>query len=136
MPHDLKLTADGDLPESTEHVTGVDLLAQRLRIRLSFHRGEYLLDRRVGMPYARWRSQKPPRLDEIRDHVVATITDTPGVDDVREANATLDNRRVRVTGRIISEDVDEDIDIEVVAITEGNVSPTIAMKLATSKTIL
>lgn len=51
---DLKLNEDGDLDITdgkASTVTGVDLIRQRHRIRLSLFRGEWPFDRSKGIPY-------------------------------------------------------------------------------------
>lgn len=101
---------------------------------LQLHRGEWLLDRRVGLPYLRWRGQKPPRLQSVASRVRKTIRDLPGVDDVWRLRATLEERTIAVTGTIVV--ADEEIELRAVLSQAGNTSPTISMNLASSGTIL
>lgn len=136
MPYDVQLE-NGDLPVRTEHISGIELVAQRVRIRLGTHRREWLFNPRVGLPFMRWRAQKPPPLGRIEARVRRTVRDTPGVREVRGVSAELDGRTVRVTGRIIAEEFDEPIEMEAVLLDEeGNNSPSVAMKLAESRTVL
>src|SRR5690554_1576648 len=94
------LLVDGDLPVRPTLVRGPQLVAQRIRRRLLLHRGEWILDRRVGVPYVRWREQKPPRLENISAFVRGLITTTPGVVRLTEFKAAFAQGVVEISGRI------------------------------------
>lgn len=134
MAKDLQLI-DGDLPPRPRLISGVELIAQRIRIRLQTHRGEWLLNRSVGLPYLRWRGQKPPRVQSIGSRVRETVRTTPGVIDVRDFRAALQGRQILITGRVIVEGGQELL-LEAEMLEAGNVSPTISLQLATSGAIL
>lgn len=123
MAYDL-LLIDGDLPDRPTLVRGPELIAQRVRRRLAMHRGEWLLDQRVGVPYVRWRAQKPPRVDAIGAHIRQVVTDTPGVLGVEAFRAVLDGRTVRVTGRVLIEG-GEVLELDAPVDLDGNVSPAV-----------
>lgn len=88
---DLRLDEAGDLAlESGDLVTvsGVEEIAQRLRIRLRLFRGEWLLDEAAGVPY--WEQilghklSRAALLTIIRDQILAC----PGVLDVLSLDAS------------------------------------------------
>lgn len=103
--YDILLNEDGDLPERPRLVRGPEIVAQRIRRRLLMHRGEWLLDRRVGVPYARWRERKPPRLENISALVRDLITGTPGVVALHDFRAAFSPgaRTIEISGRIFVE---------------------------------
>jgi hypothetical protein len=80
---DFALTTDGDLDISRDDiffVTGADAVAQHLKIRLRFVKGEWFLDQRVGIPYYSQIWVKNPNLAAIRSTYRNAILSTPGVD--------------------------------------------------------
>src|SRR5690554_2894741 len=97
MAHDIELI-DGDLPLVTRRITGVELIAQRIRIRLRTFLGEWLLDRRVGLPFLRWRKRRAPPLASIASRVSEEVRTTRGVLEVRRVRAVQDGEVVRVSG--------------------------------------
>ncbi len=80
---DLKLDAGGDLEIGTDGdliiVTGIDAIAQHLRIRLQFFRGEWFLDTRQGIPYFEEVLIKAPDLNVVQSLLREAIRETPGV---------------------------------------------------------
>lgn len=100
--YDIGLDDDGDLPVVCRHITGLDLVVQRVTRRLRTFYGEYLADRRVGLPYLAWAQQKPPRTDAIGAVIRATIAATTGVVRVSDWSGTFDvaTRALTFTGTI------------------------------------
>lgn len=100
--YDILLNDDGDLPERPTLVRGPEIVAQRIRRRLLMHRGEWLLDRRVGVPYVRWRERKPPRIENISAFVRDLITGTPGVLALHDFRAAFSPgaHTIDISGRI------------------------------------
>lgn len=100
--YDIGLDDDHDLPVVCRHITGIDLVIQRVRRRLLTHYGEYIGDRRKGLPYLAWAQQKPPRTDAIGAVLRAAITSTPGVVRVSDWSGTFDvaTRALTFTGTI------------------------------------
>lgn len=137
MPHDMELI-DGDLPSHPRLISGVELIAQRIRIRLQIHRGEWLLNRRLGLPYLRWRGEKPPRVQSIGSRVREAVRTTPGVLDIRDFRVQLIERRAIITGIIVvdGENGAEELLFEATMLGGGNLSPTILLQLSKSGTIL
>ena len=91
MPYDVKLDANGDIYESTQVVTGDELIAQRIRIRLQTHLGEWLLDTSQGMPYIDWADTLPLPVTEVRQKILDELTTTPGVLTVTSLVVDVDN---------------------------------------------
>jgi hypothetical protein len=91
---DLLLTSTGDVSA----VTGRDAVAQHVRVRLRFIKGECFADLRLGFP---WRQEvlgvKNPNLDRIRALVRRTIETTPGIREVNELALSHDRRARRLT---------------------------------------
>ncbi len=95
---DLQLTSTGDVAT----VSGRDAVAQHVRVRLRFHRGECAFDLRLGFP---WRQEvlgvKGPELDRVRSLVRQTIETTPGIASLNQLSLSHDRRarRIAVTFR-------------------------------------
>jgi hypothetical protein len=94
---DVQLDADGDLPGAGAFTGGVAGVVQRLRLRLSLHRGEWLLDETRGLPWGAWSQAKPPPLDEIRETIRAEVATCPGVVSVSSVSASYDQAARRVS---------------------------------------
>ena len=82
---DLALDADGDLELTggaarlTDVASGENV-AQRLRVRLRLWRGDYVLDRRVGIPFRRWFGEKGPASVALAEAVLErAVVTCPGV---------------------------------------------------------
>lgn len=103
---DVGLTASGDLPAEPRHVSGVDLVAQRLALVLRTARGEVVLDRFAGLPLLDWRSRKPAPLVEIDATLRSVISSTPGVVRVSSLTTTHDTatRTVSVDATLMVDD--------------------------------
>jgi hypothetical protein len=80
---DLKLDDNGDLEIGTDGdlvlVTGIDAIAQDLKTRLLFFKGEWDLDTRLGVPYFEEILKKAPDLNVVRSIYNDVITSTEGV---------------------------------------------------------
>jgi hypothetical protein len=76
---DVGLNENGDLPAFTRHISGIDLVMQRVNVRLRTFYGEWILDRKKGLPFFTWAAQKPPDVDGIGAVVRREIEGTPGV---------------------------------------------------------
>lgn len=70
----------GDLPEVTRLTTGIELIQQRIRLRLYRGTGEWFLDPLgTGLPLIAWRNLKPPPVQLITGRIEAEIRKVPGV---------------------------------------------------------
>lgn len=79
---DIKLNNDLDIDISTGDlvfVEGTEAIAQHLRIRLGFFLGEWMLDRRLGVPYFQHVLIKNPKTSVVRGILRKVILRTPGV---------------------------------------------------------
>lgn len=81
--NDLDLSRGGDLTLTPD-------VAQAIRIRLKFFRGEWFLDREQGVPWFEQIFVKNPNLEHVRAIFRKVIVDTPGVGDVRTVEVTYD----------------------------------------------
>ena len=90
---DFKLDTFGELDLTTGDlvfVTGADAVAQHLKIRLRFIRGEYFLDTRVGLPYYSQIWVKNPNLAAVETIYRRAIRETPGVDTLDRFDFSFD----------------------------------------------
>ena len=97
-----------DYPDRRRFVSGIDLVAQRIRVRLSTHKGEILRDTSIGLPWAEWLSTKPVPLASVRSGVRRQAAAVAGVTSVSDVQAS-------VSGGIVSVSLDATTD-------EGTVS--------------
>lgn len=77
--YDVGLDDDGDLPVVCSHITGLDLVVQRIRRRLLTFKGEYIANKRAGLPYFEWAQQKPAQVAAIGAVLRRAILAVPGV---------------------------------------------------------
>lgn len=103
---DVQTDDDGDLPVRTRHVSGFDLLVQRIGRRLRTVRGEWLVDKAVGLPYFDWFEQKPPNVDSIGAVIRKEIETAPGVIRVEDWSGDFDRdtRTLTYAGTIRTRD--------------------------------
>lgn len=113
---DFKLDSSGDLfiGRDLALVSGVDAIAQSLRIRLNFVQGEWFADKLAGIPFmTEVLGKKTPNLNAIRGFFVETILETVGVAELLQLDLTFDGptRVLTVNGRV-STDTGELIDFK------------------------
>jgi hypothetical protein len=96
--------ATGDLPDAPRLTTGIELIEQRIRLRLLRGTGEWFLDPSVGLPLIAWRQMKPPDKVVIRQRVEQEIRAIPGV--LRTARFVVEHeaRRITISGDVIAAD--------------------------------
>lgn len=98
---DLKLdpvAGDLDLSKGTPAlVDGKDAIAQKIAIRLRFFKGEWFLDKRLGVPYFQQIFVKGTRLAVIAALLRKAISTTPGVVSVPVFSVSLDSRTRALT---------------------------------------
>lgn len=95
--------ATGDLPEVSRFTTGIDLIQQRIRVRLRRGTGEYFLDPSVGLPLLDWKQMKPPNVPLILSQMQAEIRAVPGVISTSTFNGVHDpaTRLLTITGDVL-----------------------------------
>lgn len=94
----------GDLPEVSRFTTGIELIQQRIRLRLLRGTGEWFLDPDgTGLPLLEWRQMKPPNIAAIVARLQAEIRDVPGVLATANFAGTHDSaaRRLTITGDVV-----------------------------------
>lgn len=85
VEHDLRLT-NGQLTL----IEGDEAVAQSIKVRLQFFKGEWFLDTRQGIPYFEEVYIKAPKLNVLRSIFRATLLGTPGVDSVDSLALSVD----------------------------------------------
>jgi hypothetical protein len=99
---DLRLDDDGDLfigSGDLAHVSGIDAIAQSLKIRLRLIRGEWFLDTAAGIPLFDQVLVKNPRVNLLRGIYRDAILAAPGVRALPELKLDLDSARRTLTIR-------------------------------------
>lgn len=97
---DWALDDAGDLIMPIRYTSGIEAVAQGIRIRCLLVRGECFLDRDAGVPYLEGNGVDPTlvilgrRYDPIRAEsaIRATILDTPGVASITSLGQDFDGR--------------------------------------------
>lgn len=79
-----------DLPAFTQHAAGIEVTAQRVRVRFQTHRGDWPLDINVGIPWVSILSTKPLDLEALAALLVLEATDTAGVEEVGDLEFLVD----------------------------------------------
>lgn len=77
--HDLQLDATGNIQVTADTE---ELLSVRIKTRFSTFRGEWFLDRNLGVPYFEEVMVKNPDVNAVRNLLLAQLVDIPGVDEV------------------------------------------------------
>jgi hypothetical protein len=110
---DVQIGDDGDLPVRTRHVSGFDLVVQRVARRLRTVRGEWLADKDVGLPYFAWFEQKPPAVESIGAVIRKEIETAPGVIRVEDWSGGFDRdtRTLTYGGTIRTRDGDASLTV-------------------------
>lgn len=137
MPFDLGLDSDGDLPLYGWRITGAELVAQRVKIRLGTHLGEDVRNGTVGLPYVEWLSRKPVPVEAIVARLRREVRETRGVLSVSEWTGSLNTstRTLSITGKALVAD-GELLDITVRPVTSGAVNPYPATVLVRPRAIV
>ena len=120
--------ATRDLPVVSRLISGLDLIRQRIRVRLGTHEGEVLTDATKGMPWAAWFETKEPPVSAILARVRREIEAVPGVIRVEDLAATFtaSSRSVAITGNVRT--LEGDLDVCIGATGPGNFSFTAAVR--------
>lgn len=116
--------ATGDLPPISKMITGSDLVAQRLKVRLGVLLGEVLHDTTLGLPWLEWLTTKPIRLNDIATQTRLVAEGTPGVVRVERWEVTHDaaTRTVTINGQAVTDEQEIAIRDLTIATEGGNLS--------------
>jgi len=114
---DIGLTSTLDLPVNAAYVGGETVIAQRVKLGLSLHLGEFAFDKRVGMPYVQWSEVKPAPLATIAAKVRQVIDQTRGVVSIQNFSQTFEDQEVKITAYILTDD--GEVTVELVRDAEG-----------------
>lgn len=87
LTHDLALDETGDVLL----LDGIEAIAQQIRIRLLFVRGEWFLDRREGTPYVGEIWGEPADTNQLAAIFRQVVATTPGVLSVERLTVTFDD---------------------------------------------
>lgn len=83
-------TSDGDIEIPIRLLRGRDAVAQRLTSRFKFFKGEWFLDKRLGVPYYRVVLKKNPNMRLVRSLYRQVILRCPGVQSILSFSLDLD----------------------------------------------
>ena len=122
---------EDDLPDFTDLVTGIAAVVQRVFMRLSLHRGEWVYDPDAGLPWNFWMSISPPPLHLMEQTIRDDVASIPGMDRVLSSSSSF-----AISTRVVTLTVNAVIENEVVELTfrtqnieYGNVSPYITYRV-------
>lgn len=90
---DLKLTSTHDLDTSGSRlrlVDGVEHLAQKIKVRLLFYKGEFYGDRRIGTPWFQQLLEKGVSQVLLRSTLQKVVLRTPGIAQVPSMSVAYD----------------------------------------------
>jgi hypothetical protein len=93
---DALLGPDGDLPQFTSLVTGLDALAQRVSMRLQLHLGEWFANPSTGLPWSQWSHIKPLPSTLVALRVRAVLETVPGITAVRDIRVAQIDRSMTI----------------------------------------
>ena len=130
LRYDVGLDAENDLPVRTAHVTGLDLIVQRIRRRLQTVSGEWLGDKTIGLPFFEWFQQKPPKVNAIGALIRRAIETTPGVARLDDWSGSFDpsTRALTFSGTIRTTDGDVAMSIQPIGSPRaGNLNPSLRL---------
>ena len=119
-----------DLPVFPKHISGVDLIVQRMTIRLQRFLGEWILDTSVGIPYLDFIQTRPVDVAGFGAVIRTEIETTPGVLRVDDFLGvfTIATQTLKFTGIVRLEDdeaVTSEILVPIAAV--GNTTPAVIM---------
>lgn len=94
------LSSSGSLRLPVLVLTGVDLVAQTIRVRLSTLPGEVLSDASVGLPWRAWLSDRRTSADVVAARLRELLEQTPGVVSVDEVTAERSGLGIVASARV------------------------------------
>ena len=89
MGFDILLDASGDLPHRPALAAGIEVVAQRVRLRLLRFRGDLILNVKKGIDYPGLLQTRPVDTDAIEALIVAELSGTEGLKSIEEVSAVF-----------------------------------------------
>lgn len=126
MPdYDLQLGTDGDLQPFNRHVTGMELVQQRIKVRVFTFLGEWFLDEAAGLDWQGFSQAKPFDANAVGILIRNEIVKTRGVVSVTSWSTTYDRttRAFEFTAAVETEEGETVVVVEPFESDEGNASP-------------
>jgi len=123
-----------DLPTKPAQGTGIEVIRQRLMIRLRRFLGEWILDETKGLKYMEWTTTKPVPLDEIGADLRREIETTPEVDRIISGGtATWDqaSRTVSFTATVRTVQGELAVAVSPIGDGPGNRNPAVTIGIVT-----
>lgn len=132
---DVLMGDDGDLPVFTRHVSGMEVIAQRVRVRLGTHRGDWPLDVRAGIPWTEYLGRKPLDMAALAAVLAVEMLAVPGVTAVEDLDWSVDNGLATITATLrtaVGKSLDVVVQPQAAA---GNPSITVGGVVGHSRTV-
>lgn len=106
MAIDVLLDSNYDIPLRTTLGTGIEVILQRIQLRLQQGLGEWVYDTTTGLPWLDWSQDKPVDVDNIGARIRREIESVPEVVRVTEWETVFDRatRTITCTGAIETEE--------------------------------
>lgn len=126
MAFDIGLDESGDLPLIAQAITGIDLVIQRVKIRLLLQLGTYIQDQTKGIDWLSAVAQRPFDVVGFGAQLRAIIADAPDVDRVSEFGGVQVGSEIRYNAVVaVSSDSTAEEDLLQMDIVVGNTHPAI-----------
>lgn len=94
-------------------LTGVDLVAQTIRVRLYTLPGEILSDATVGLPWRAWLSDRRTSADVVAARLRALLEQVPGVTSIDSVSASRSTLGIVASARVTVQADGETADLEI-----------------------
>lgn len=94
-------------------LSGVDLVAQTIRVRLYTLPGEILSDATVGLPWRAWLSDRRTSADVVAARLRALLEQVPGVTSIESVSASRSALGITASARVTVQADGETADLEI-----------------------
>ena len=94
-------------------LTGVELVAQTIRVRLYTLPGEILSDATVGLPWREWLSDRRTSADVVAARLRALLEQVPGVTSIDSVTASRSGLGIVASARVTVQADGETADLEI-----------------------
>lgn len=94
-------------------LSGVDLVAQTIRVRLYTLPGEILSDATVGLPWRAWLSDRRTSADVVAARLRALLEQIPGVTSIESVSASRSALGITAAARVTVQADGETADLEI-----------------------